>query len=76
VRRLVGRFEPDAPALQVWPIILAAGKGEQARESGLQVPKPLAPVLGVPAVLRVLLLGVGWDWAVREHPQESHNPPG
>ena len=54
VRRLIGRFEPDTATLQVWPIILAAGKGERARESGLQVPKPLAPVLGVPAVLRVL----------------------
>jgi hypothetical protein len=54
VRRLIGRFEPDAPALQVWSVILAAGKGERARERSLRVPKPLAPVLGVPAVLRVL----------------------
>jgi hypothetical protein len=46
VGRLIERFAPDTATLQVWPVILAAGKGERARESGLRVPKPLAPVLG------------------------------
>ncbi len=41
------------PASEVRPIILAAGEGTRARASGLPVPKPLAQVLGVPAVLRV-----------------------
>ena len=39
---------------EVWPVIVAAGKGSRARESGLEVPKPVAVVAGVPAVLRVL----------------------
>ncbi len=50
----IGRFEPKPPAPAIRAVILAAGKGERARKSGLQVPKPLAPVLGVPAVVRVL----------------------
>jgi galactokinase/CTP:molybdopterin cytidylyltransferase MocA len=39
---------------EAWPVIVAAGKGSRARESGLDVPKPVARVGGVPAVLRVL----------------------
>lgn len=39
---------------EVWPVIVAAGKGSRARETGLEVPKPVAPVAGVSAILRVL----------------------
>lgn len=46
--------EPDEEPCEVWPVIVAAGKGARARHSGLEVPKPLAPVAGVPAILRVL----------------------
>jgi galactokinase len=46
--------ETDAGPIEVWPVIVAAGKGSRARESGLDVPKPVAPVGGVPAILRVL----------------------
>ena len=52
--RLLDRFEPAEPVAPIWPVIVAAGKGERARKSGLQVPKPLALVRGVPSVLRVL----------------------
>ena len=44
----------DAGPGEVWPVVVAAGKGSRARESGLDVPKPLAAVAGVPAVLRVV----------------------
>jgi galactokinase/CTP:molybdopterin cytidylyltransferase MocA len=47
-------IEADAGTGEVWPVVVAAGKGSRARESGLDVPKPLAPVGGVPALLRVL----------------------
>jgi galactokinase/CTP:molybdopterin cytidylyltransferase MocA len=43
------------PDIAVWPVIVAAGKGSRARESGLDVPKPLAQVAGLPAIKRVLL---------------------
>lgn len=46
----IGPYEMD-----VWPVIVAAGKGTRARESGLDVPKPLAQVAGQPAIKRVLL---------------------
>jgi N-acetylgalactosamine kinase len=57
-RRSIGTMlddvETDAVRDEVWPVIVAAGKGSRARESGLDVPKPVAPVAGVPAILRVL----------------------
>jgi CTP:molybdopterin cytidylyltransferase MocA len=39
---------------EVWPVIVAAGKGTRSLASGLALPKPLAPVLGMPSVLHVL----------------------
>jgi CTP:molybdopterin cytidylyltransferase MocA len=39
---------------EVWPVIVAAGKGTRSRATGLDVPKPLAAVLGRPAILHVL----------------------
>jgi CTP:molybdopterin cytidylyltransferase MocA len=38
----------------IQPVIVAAGKGSRAQASGLDQPKPLASVSGVPAILRVL----------------------
>ena len=48
----------------VRPIIVAAGKGERARKSGLDVPKPLAPIRGKPVVRYVaeLLLSQPVRW--------------
>lgn len=51
---MLDQIRPDAPAGEVWPVIVAAGKGTRARETGLDVPKPLAKILGVPAILHVL----------------------
>lgn len=46
---------PIAPDPQdVWPVIVAAGKGTRATESGLSVPKPLALIAGKPAIVHVL----------------------
>lgn len=45
-------IEPNAP--EVWPVIVAAGKGTRAAASGLQLPKPLAQVGGKPAIGHVL----------------------
>jgi galactokinase/CTP:molybdopterin cytidylyltransferase MocA len=39
---------------EVWPVIVAAGKGTRSLASGLATPKPLAPVLGKPVILHVL----------------------
>ncbi|MBM3804640.1 MAG: hypothetical protein FJW26_20280 [Acidimicrobiia bacterium] len=47
-------LQADEPAAPIWPVIVAAGKGERARKSGLEVPKPLAEVEGVPSILHVL----------------------
>ena len=39
---------------EVWPVVVAAGKGTRAQASGLDVPKPLAEVFGVSSIVRVL----------------------
>ncbi len=39
---------------EIWPIIVAAGKGTRASETGLTVPKPVAVVNGEPAIVHVL----------------------
>jgi galactokinase/CTP:molybdopterin cytidylyltransferase MocA len=44
----------STPALEVWPIIVAAGLGTRAASSGLNVPKPLAQVSGLPVIKRIL----------------------
>lgn len=54
VGAMLDASEADSELGAVWPVIVAAGKGSRARESGLNVPKPVAPVGGVPAILRVL----------------------
>jgi N-acetylgalactosamine kinase len=38
----------------VWPVVVSAGKGTRAAESGLSLPKPLALVSGKPAIVHVL----------------------
>jgi bifunctional N-acetylglucosamine-1-phosphate-uridyltransferase/glucosamine-1-phosphate-acetyltransferase GlmU-like protein len=43
-------FDPH----EIQPVIVAAGKGSRATESGLNVPKPLALVAGKPAIVHVL----------------------
>jgi galactokinase/CTP:molybdopterin cytidylyltransferase MocA len=43
-------FDPQ----EIWPVIVAAGKGTRAAETGLNVPKPLAIVGDQPAIVHVL----------------------
>jgi galactokinase/CTP:molybdopterin cytidylyltransferase MocA len=56
VCRVLDDLDPelDGSAPEVWPIIVAAGKGARARASGLDVPKPLAKVGNMTATRRVL----------------------
>jgi len=54
ITALLDSMTLDEPADEVWPVIVAAGKGSRSRASGLEVPKPLATVLGTPAILHVL----------------------
>jgi galactokinase/CTP:molybdopterin cytidylyltransferase MocA len=39
---------------EIWPVIVAAGKGTRASETGLKAPKPVALVGNKPAIVRVL----------------------
>jgi bifunctional N-acetylglucosamine-1-phosphate-uridyltransferase/glucosamine-1-phosphate-acetyltransferase GlmU-like protein len=51
---LLDRMRLDDIRDEVWPVIVAAGKGTRTRATGLDVPKPLALVRGTPAILHVL----------------------
>lgn len=54
VNALLDSISPDKLPEEVWPVIVAAGRGTRSRASGLPIPKPLASVLGTPAILHVL----------------------
>ena len=54
VNALLDRISPEELSEEVWPVIVAAGRGTRSRASGLAIPKPLAAVLGTPAILHVL----------------------
>lgn len=54
VNALLDAISPDEFREEVWPVIVAAGKGTRSLASGLAIPKPFAPVLGLPAILHVL----------------------
>lgn len=43
-------FDPH----EIWPVIVSAGQGSRAAETGLTVPKPLAVVGDQPAIIHVL----------------------
>ena len=43
-------FDPQ----EIWPVIVAAGQGTRAAETGLAVPKPLAIIGGQPALIHAL----------------------
>jgi N-acetylgalactosamine kinase len=44
----------DVDPQSVWPVVVAAGRGTRATESGLSVPKPLALIAGKPSIVHVL----------------------
>jgi len=54
VNALLDSISPDKLPEEVWPVVVAAGKGSRSLASGLAIPKPLAAVLGTPAILHVL----------------------
>jgi galactokinase/CTP:molybdopterin cytidylyltransferase MocA len=54
VSALLDSIGPDELPEDVWPVVVAAGKGTRALASGLVAPKPLAAILGTPAILHVL----------------------
>src|SRR6185295_9574570 len=54
VNALLDGISPQETHEAVWPVIVAAGKGTRSFASGLAKPKPLAPILGTPAILHVL----------------------
>ncbi|HYU98143.1 MAG TPA: NTP transferase domain-containing protein [Pyrinomonadaceae bacterium] len=54
VNALLDGISPQESHDAVWPVIVAAGKGTRSLASGLAIPKPLAPILGTPAILHVL----------------------
>ncbi len=54
ITRLIDSVTIGDVRREVWPVIVAAGKGTRTRATGLDVPKPLALVRGVPAILHVL----------------------
>jgi N-acetylgalactosamine kinase len=54
ITALIDRMRLAAMRDEVWPVIVAAGKGTRTRATGLDVPKPLALVRGIPAILHVL----------------------
>ena len=54
VNSLLDSIPCDEASDEVWPVIVAAGKGTRSSLSGLAIPKPLAPVLDTPAIVHVL----------------------
>ena len=54
LRALIDASSVSVTPNQVWPIIVAAGQGTRAAETGLTVPKPLAIVDDKPAIVHVL----------------------
>jgi len=54
VNEMLDGISPDELSEDLWPVIVAAGKGTRSLASGLAIPKPLAEVLGTPAILHVL----------------------
>lgn len=54
LRTLLDVLPVSTCATNIWPVIVAAGKGTRAAASGLDVPKPLALVGQKPAIVHVL----------------------
>ncbi len=54
IRAILDSLPAAASYADVWPVIVAAGKGTRATASGLTVPKPVASVLNQPTIVHVL----------------------
>jgi galactokinase/CTP:molybdopterin cytidylyltransferase MocA len=54
INSLLDNISPQETPEEVWPVIVAAGKGTRSIASGLGIPKPIALILNTPAILHVL----------------------
>src|SRR5215216_259981 len=54
LRTLIDASSVNFDPREIWPVIVAAGKGSRTTESGLNVPKPVAIVGQQPAIVHVL----------------------
>ncbi len=54
VRSILDSLPDELSSEEIWPVIVAAGKGTRATTSGLDVPKPVASIGSEPAVVLVL----------------------
>jgi galactokinase len=54
LRALIDGTPISFEAQNIWPVIVAAGQGTRAAETGLTIPKPLALVGDQPAIIHVL----------------------
>lgn len=54
LRTLIDAVPISFDPREIWPVIVSAGQGSRAAETGLTVPKPLAIVDGQPAIIHVL----------------------
>jgi CTP:molybdopterin cytidylyltransferase MocA len=51
---LIDSSAVQSDSIEIWPVIVAAGKGTRAAASGLELPKPVALVRHKPAIVHVL----------------------
>lgn len=54
LRSLIDTSQVPVDPRDIWPVIVAAGKGTRASETGLKTPKPIALVGDTPAIVHVL----------------------
>jgi galactokinase/CTP:molybdopterin cytidylyltransferase MocA len=54
LRSLIDLSPVRADSTEIWPVIVAAGKGTRASTSGLNLPKPVALIRNKPAIVHVL----------------------
>jgi bifunctional N-acetylglucosamine-1-phosphate-uridyltransferase/glucosamine-1-phosphate-acetyltransferase GlmU-like protein len=54
IQRVLDSLPIEINGQEIWPIIVAAGKGIRAISSGLDIPKPVAAVGQKPAIVHVL----------------------
>jgi len=54
LRELIDAAPISFDSQEIWPVIVSAGQGTRAAETGLTVPKPLALVDDQPAIIHVL----------------------
>ena len=54
LRSLIDVSAVQSDSAEIWPVIVAAGKGTRASASGLSLPKPLALIRNKPAIVHVM----------------------